>query len=177
MPTGKQQIIYWDTCVFIAWMKDEERPAGEMEGVKRVADLVEKDEVILVTSMLTRAEILESKFTKANVKKYDQVTRRNNVAPQNLDLPVAILTSKIRDYYLSTDFELLTPDAIHLATAIHYNADEFHTFDGSNPRPPRNTTRYKRCGLLLLDGDVAGHKLKICKPTAEQYELKLKPGQ
>jgi hypothetical protein len=70
---------------------------------------------------------------------------------------------------------LLTPDAIHLATAIHYNADEFHTFDGSKPRTPRDK-RYTRSGLLLLDGNVAGHGLTVCKPTADQYELRLKPG-
>lgn len=177
MPTGKQQqIIYWDTCVFIAWIKDEVRTPGEMEGIKKVADLVEKEKVILITSMLTRAEILESKLKKGDLKKYDQVTRRSNVVPHDLDLPIAVLTSQIRDFYLKTDFELLIPDAIHLATAVHYNADEFHTFDGTNPRPPRNPKRYKRCGLLLLDGNVAGYNLKVCKPTSDQYELRLKPG-
>jgi predicted nucleic acid-binding protein len=175
MPTGKQQIIYWDTCIFLAWMKDEKRGPGEMEGLKKVADLVSKDQVILITSMLTRAEILESKLKKGVLKLYDAITRRSNVVPNDLDLPIAVLTSKIRDYYLKTDFELLTPDAIHLATAIHYNADEFHTFDGTNPRPPRNPKKYKRCGLLLLDGNVAGYPMKVCKPTADQYELGLKP--
>lgn len=173
MPTGKQQIIYWDTCVFLAWIKDEVRAAGDMEGVKKVAELVLKDELILITSMLTRAEILQSKITPDQLAKYDKVTRRSNVVPQDLDLPVAVLTSKIRDYYINSDFELLTPDAIHLATAIHYNADEFQTFDGCKQRTPRNA-KYTRCGLLLLDGNVAGHKLRVCKPSAEQYELRLR---
>jgi predicted nucleic acid-binding protein len=174
MPTGKQQIIYWDTCVFLAWMKDEERGPGEMEALAKVAKLVQQDKVILVTSMLTRAEILESKLNPGVIEKYDLLTRRTNVVPQSLDLPVAKLTSKIRDFYVRTDFELLTPDAIHLATAVHYHADEFHTFDGSKKKVPRDK-RYKRCGLLLLDGSVAGHALKVCKPTADQYELRLKP--
>lgn len=53
------------------------------------------------------------------------------------------------------------PDAIHLASAILYDATEFHTFDGA--RAGAN-----KAGLLTLDGNVAGHRLKICAPKAEQ---------
>lgn len=176
MPTGKQQIIYWDTCVFLAWMKDETRPPGDMEGIAEVAKLVMADQVILITSILTRAEILEGKLKPGVIEKYDELMHRSNVVPQNLDPPVARLTSKIRDFYRTTDFELLIPDAIHLATAIHYNTDEFQTFDGVKPKKPRDK-RYARSGLLLLDGNVAGHELKIRKPSAAQYELKLKPAE
>ena len=28
----KNPVIYWDTCVLLAWMMNEVRPAGEMEG-------------------------------------------------------------------------------------------------------------------------------------------------
>jgi hypothetical protein len=86
------------------------------------------------------------------------------------------LTSEIRDYYCNSDFELLTPDAIHLATAIHLQADEFQTFDGTKKHPPRNK-KYKRCGLPSLDGDVAGHKLQIVKPNVAQFELKIKDSE
>lgn len=82
-----------------------------MEALAEVAKLVQRDQVILITSMLTRAEILESKLKPGVMDKYDLLTRRTNVVPQALDLPVAKLTSKIRDFYLHTDFELLTPDA------------------------------------------------------------------
>ena len=61
-------------------------------------------------------------------------------------------------------------DAIHLATAIHYEAYEFHTFDGCRPGKPRNKDK-KRCGLLQLNGDVAGHRLAVCKPSAQQLSL------
>ena len=49
-------------------------------------------------------------------------------------------------------------DATRLATAIAYKVvDEFHTFDEKD--------------LLRFDGDVAGYKLKICKPSAKQKQL------
>lgn len=176
MPTGKDHLVYWDTCVFLAWMNDEKRDAGDMEALGKIASLVERAEVILITSTITRAEILQSKTAPDAMKKYDSLLRRSNVVPQNVDLPIAKLTSELMDHYLNTDFELLTPDAIHLATAIHYNAAEFQTFDGVNPKQtPRNVKRYTRCGLLNLNGNVAGRTLKVIRPSAEQYELNLTP--
>ncbi len=67
-----------------------------------------------------------------------------------------------RDYYQqrkTTDNlpTLTTPDAIHLATAIIYRANEFHTFD------EHNETR-KRRALLPLNGNVAGYPIVVCKP-------------
>lgn len=173
MPTGKDHIVYWDTCVFLAWMNDEKRPAGDMEGLGKIASLVERAEVILITSALTRAEILYSKTSAEAMKKYDSLLRRSNVVPQNLDLQIAKLTSELMDFYLNADFELLTPDAIHLATAIHYSAAEFHTFDGADEANKPRNKRYKRCGLLKLDGNAGGHPLRIVRPSAEQYELNL----
>lgn len=82
MSTGKKQIVYWDTCIFLAWLNNEIRPAGEMEGIQKVADLILKNDAILVTSTLTRAEILESKVSKGAIDKYDAVMRRSNVIPQ-----------------------------------------------------------------------------------------------
>ena len=174
MPTGRRHSIYWDTCIFLAWMNNEIRPAGDMEGLGRIAELVQRAEVVLVTSTLTRAEILQSKTTPDAMKRYDMLLRRSNVVSQNMDLPIAKLTSELMDYYLQSDFELLTPDAIHLATAIHVNVNEFHTFDGSTPRKPRRS-KYARSGLLLLDEDVAGRKLRITRPSSDQYELSLPP--
>jgi len=146
-----------------------------MEGLGRIAELVLRAEVTLVTSTITRAEILQSKTSADAMKKYDGLLRRSNVVPQNVDLPIAKLTSELMDFYIDSDFELLTPDAIHLATAIHYNVHEFHTFDGCKANLKPRRPKYKRAGLLLLNGNVAGRILKVIKPSADQFELGLKP--
>lgn len=79
------------------------------------------------------------------------------------------LAGEIRDYQRKSSKKdaiknIRVPDAIHLASAIHYEAAEFHTFDGA-----------RRDGgvgkLLTLDGNVAGHRLRICTPKAEQLRL------
>ena len=140
-------------------MNDEKRPLGDMEGLGKIAQLVERSEVVLITSTLTRAEILQSKTSTEAMKKYDLLLRRSNVVPHNLDLPIAKLTSELMDFYIGSDFELLTPDAIHLATAIHYNAHEFHTFDGVDVTKKPRRVKYKRCGLLNLNGNVGGRTI------------------
>lgn len=65
-----------------------------------------------------------------------------------------------RFYATAGGSKLKTPDAIHLVTAILHRADEFHTFDET---------------LTALSGNVAGHRLTICKPIAKNSELDLNP--
>ena len=56
------------------------------------------------------------------------------------------------------------PDAIHLATAAIYKADEVLTFDDGQKDK-------KALGLLELNGDERVEKLVICKPTVKQQIL------
>ncbi|HEX8165602.1 MAG TPA: PIN domain-containing protein [Beijerinckiaceae bacterium] len=88
-----------------------------------------------------------------------------------MDGKVASLAHDIRDHYMARAAEfggktLSTPDAIHLATAILYRADEFHTFD--------NDGSAKSLGLIPLSGNVGGHRLTICKPQARNPGLDLR---
>jgi predicted nucleic acid-binding protein len=161
MRTGKP-IIYWDTSVFLAWIKDENRPNREMDGVNDVAHKILADHVILLTSTLTSAEILESTLNEIAKRRFTDLFKRKNLQRASADERVMELTSKIRDYYQQKKEvdqlpTLTTPDAIHLATAILYGASEFHTFD-------ENNEVRKRRALLPLNGNVAGYPLVICKP-------------
>ena len=55
--------------------------------------------------------------------------------------------------------KIKTPDATHLATAIIYEAEEFHTLDGGGERQ-------RPSDLLRLNGDVAGYPLHIRMPVS-----------
>ena len=91
----------------------------------------------------------------------------NRVNRVSVDLKVASLAHDIRDHYGKLGGKnLATPDSIHLASAILYRSDEFHTFDSGGSS--------KSLGLLPLSGDVAGHKLLICKPEAKRPQLDLR---
>jgi len=168
MPGSKR--YYWDACLFIAWLKDEKRPSGEMDGVRDLIAKVKRREVSIMTSALTFVEVTEAKVGAGIINLLDDLFKRPNLGKIILDIRVAKLARDLRDYYSSRPDQyhkktLSIPDAIHIATAILYKADAFHTFDGDN--------RSKTLGLLPLGGNVAGHNLIIEKPAAKQPGLDL----
>ena len=156
---GKRRKYYWDSCAFILWL-DEKGERADVDGLAEVVKEVEKGDADLFTSAVTKTEVLKGRMTPEQEDKFTRLFQRRNVVPVDITGRVLDLSEKIREW----NPKVSTPDAIHLATAILYEADEFHTTDGGGKR--------KRSGdLLPLDGNVAGHRLKICKPKADQYNL------
>lgn len=159
-----------DTCLFLAWLKDEERPSGEMDGVREVIERAKRREAKIITSVLTVTEALECHMPAGVKRLYEGLMKRVNRI--SMDIKVAELAHELRNHYSADpkkygDKTLATPDAIHLATAILYRATEFHTFDDGKKGS-------KHLGLLSLSEDVAGHRLTICKPTARNPQLDLR---
>lgn len=175
MAIGKPK-FYWDTAPLIAWIKDETREdASEMDGLAEVVELVESNAAILMTSVLWRAEVLDDSLDRDQKQRLIDVFKHRYIQELAIDGRVMQLAGEIRSYHKNLPSKdvikkISTPDAIHLASAIQYDASEFHTFDGkkysSNPG-----------GLLTLNGNVAGHRLKICTPKAEQLRLNFKDKQ
>ena len=166
---GTEPIYYWDSCLFLAWIQDEERPTGEMDGVREVIERAKRREVKIITSVLTLAEVLESKLPAGMKTLIDGLMRR--VDRIGMEIKVAKMAHDLRDYYASRSAEfggktLSVPDAIHLGTAILHRATEFHTFDRDGSS--------RSLGLLPLSGNVGGHGLTICKPQARSPQLDLK---
>lgn len=152
MTTGRE-LIYWDCCVLLSWIKGEVRPDDVQARLQEVAQAVAEGRTRLITSVLTHVEILQSKLSAEARGKYEEAFQRRGVHALSVDIKIAALASKIRDYY-NDKKKLKTPDAIHVATAILYGADELQTFDHSD--------------LLRLDGNVAGeYPLKIVVPRRE----------
>ena len=156
---GKRK-YYWCSCAFIAWLSNEKRPPGVLEGLEEIVKQVESRVADLFTSEITKSEVLEGKMTPQQRERFGKLFQRRNVVSVDVSGRVLSLSKEIREW----NPKISLPDAIHLATAIIYEADEFHTTDGAGKR--------KRGGdLLPLDGNVAGHKLRICVPCAKQYSL------
>lgn len=166
---GNTPVYYWDACLFLAWLKDEERKAGEMDGVREVIERSKRREVKIMTSVLTSVEVLSAKIPIGMDTLFKGMMKRVNQV--SMDIRVASLAHDIRDHYATNGGKTVsTPDAIHLATAILYRVDEFHTFDADSSR--------NSLGLLQLSGNVAGSKLIICKPESKRPQLDLrKPKQ
>lgn len=166
---GDSPLYYWDTCLFLAWLNDEQRPTGEMDGVREFIVRCKRREVRVMTSTLTAVEVLACKMPVGFGHLFTGLMKR--VSRVGVCTKVASLAHDLRDYYTSRPNEydgksLTVPDAIHLATAIMYRANEFHTFDNDGSR--------KSLGLIPLSGNVAGNRLIICKPQAKNPGLDLR---
>src|SRR5262249_826966 len=150
---------YWDTTVLIAWLIDERKwPQSVLDGIQDLVYAVETNEIVLFTSSLTRTEVYMGQLSLEQKQKYAELMRRRNMREVAADARVTDRASSIREYYKARGVNVRTPDAIHLATAIIYQADELHTLDGFENGGKRRT------GLLRFNGDVAGFKLTVVAP-------------
>lgn len=96
---------------------------------------------------------------------FERLLKRPNVITVDFEPPINALMREIFDHYSRNPDgirKMALNDAMHLATAINRKADAFYTFDGG---------RKGGMNLLKLDGNVAGHKIHICKPPYEQAPL------
>lgn len=169
--TGKLH-FYWDSAPLITWITDEQRSAEEIAGLEEVVELVERGKAVLFTSAIWRVEVLDSSLTDKQVRTLKKLFEGRHITDVAADGRVFDMAHEIRNYYqikrntAPNQPKISTPDSIHLATAILYEATEFHTFDGAS----QNGGRGK---LIGLNGNVAGHKLKICAPAGSQFRLNL----
>lgn len=167
---GDKPIVCVDTCILIAWVTGEQRPVDDMQGLASLGKQVDSEEIILIASTLFKVEMLESRTPQLALDQLEKLFKRSNVKAVPADMRVTSLAGEIRSYYqaqrgIDGKPGLCTPDAIHLATAIHARASVFLTFD-----------RYgnKNCrGLLPLSMNVAGHRLRVEPPRAIQTEMPL----
>lgn len=156
---GANPLYYWDTCLFLSWIKDEQRNSGEMDGVREIIERSKRRDCRIMTSVITNVEVLQSKIPAGVDTMFVALMKR--VSRVSVDGKVAQMAHDIRDYYAKAGGrKLAVPDALHLATAIINRADEFHTFDGDD--------------LIPLSGNVAGNRLVICKPEARSPGLDLR---
>lgn len=155
---GTRDTYYWDTCLFVSWLADEQRPSGDMDGVREIVSRFKRRDAAIVTSALTLAEVLPSKFPAGVFNLFDDLLKRAAFRVISVDRKIAKLAGDLRVHYEKDGKKLRTPDSIHLATAIINGVAELHTFDKD---------------MLPLNGNVAGHKLVICKPSFKQASLDL----
>jgi predicted nucleic acid-binding protein len=159
--TGKN-IIYWDSCIFIAWLKNEPRnDPNDLLGIEKLVTLFEMGQIDIATSAITFIEVLQNETGLAEFEKFRQLFSRRNIFLVDVDRKIAELSHDIRNYYRQFNSKTLsTPDCIHLATAIIFQCSEFYTFDGESNYPGK---------LLTLEKPIAGeYDLNILKPKPDE---------
>ncbi len=166
--SGDRPRFYWDTCIFLAWLKNESRKNPlEMQGIKEAVNNFDNGQTIVVTSVVTLVEVLQTSISsKASAKFKSFIQQRpNDFVMVDVNYKIAQLAHDIRDYYTRNlspnEATITTPDAIHLATAIYMECPTFYTFDGLK----EDNNKKKGMPLLPLSPQVAGqYDIEITVP-------------
>ena len=167
-------LVYWDTCIFLALLKQEQRQdPADLEGTNEQSDLFDKGQLQIATSVITIIEVLRSSISQAAGDRFEKLGQRPNFFFVDTTSRIARIAHDIRDYYYNVQDGLppvSTQDSIHLATAIYFGCDKLYTFDEKN-KPGKNRA------LIPLSGTIAGHyPLIIEKPRPSIMSLPMFSG-
>lgn len=142
-----KKLHYWDSCVFLGFLKNESDKIDECRSVMQAA---EDGHLIIVTSALTFIEVVrlnkhEPKLTKDDEEKIRLFFKHEWIQIRELDRKVGELARE-----LMWQHESLKPkDATHVATASLAKVDFLETFDD---------------GLINLSGRVGDPPIPIRRP-------------
>lgn len=165
---------YWDSCVFISWMKNEKRAGKDMHGVAEAVHKVEAGQMSVITSRITPEEEIDAaKHTTEAMDKLRGLLSRSNVEEKDVTPWIRKTAEELVEHYAQQHAidgaGILTwNDAIHLATALSFGVDALYTFDNGKKPAKVSGNSVKSRSLLSLDGDLAGRPLKVCKPPVHQ---------
>ena len=94
---GSDPLYYWDTCLFLAWLKDEERSRGEMDGVRETIARQRRREVRIMTSVVTSVEVLSAKIPVGMDRLFADLLKR--ISRVGVDSRVATVAHDLRNHY------------------------------------------------------------------------------
>ncbi|MFZ1546384.1 MAG: PIN domain-containing protein [Candidatus Nitrotoga sp.] len=174
------EIEYWDSCVFIALLQNEQHRLGEFAYLQNQARKFDMGAIGLVTSASAVAEIYESRLTEEQTERFRSMYTRSNFQFVDASFQICSVASEIRGYYKNNpikqngrDIYPSAPDAIHVASAIaaqvvSKQSIKLITFD-SEDKPAKN-----EIGLTKISGDVAGkYQITICRPPTKGQQENL----
>ena len=145
LETMIDRIVYIDAGPFIYFM--ERNPSYE-KSLDAFFSLMSRGEVRAVTSTVTLAEVLVKPYRCkqwAIAEKYESIFEgTSEMTLISVDTEIGRLAAKLR-----TSCSLLTPDAIHMATAMIHEADFFLTNDSDFRKVNRMSRRLPK--LVFID--------------------------
>lgn len=124
----RNNLICWDSCVLIELIKGDNQ--ARIHDIVPIAKSISKKQHGLIVSTLVYVEVLESKMSSTDIKKFESfMQNRKEVEIVAVDTQIARKARAIRDSGIKNSKKISTPDAVHLATAIISGAGSLHTFD------------------------------------------------
>jgi predicted nucleic acid-binding protein len=175
MSVKKAELIYWDTYIFFAFLKEEKIKTDRKKEIAILIDKAEKKELVIATSAITLTEAfrLNDIPLEEGLEKIQSFLKHEYIQIRNVDRAIGFRTQRLRQkYFDKMDFE----DSIHIATASEYKIKWFLTYDGEER--PKNRSKARRW-LIPLDKEIetkGGEKIRILTPgdfMKEKYPLPL----
>lgn len=130
--SGKAPVIYWDTNVFLAYCKNEDK-FGEaiLKAIEETIKEIESNHLQLATSTIAFAELVRGNPSDEQKKQIKAVFTRPNTHFIDTNLYIAELAGEIyRSIGTNSKTRLTIPDCIHLASASYFKCAVFYTLDG-----------------------------------------------
>jgi len=136
----QQSTFYLDTNLYIYLF---EKSFPYFKRVKQLVETIQDNQHQIIASTLLLTEILVKPIKDKNQKLFDTYTKIDLFFPNFYWIqPNQAITIKAAS--LRANYNLKTPDAIHLATAINQQADYFVTAD-------RRLTQIEQINIQLID--------------------------
>lgn len=149
--------VYWDSSVFIAFLKNE---PGRADICRLILEAAERGEVKIVTSAFTLAEVIKQPerppISEEQERFIQAYFEREFIVIINVDRFIGNAARRI-----ARDFQLKPADAVHVATATAANVDVMHSYDDR---------------LRKKSGLIGNPPLRIEEPTWQgQKQLPFEP--
>ena len=142
--------VYWDACAWIGFINAEK---DKITALRAVWEDAKRGKYEIWTSTFSYLEVMHG-INKAGQpyppEEYDMVLyelfEQPHVERVQVDVEVAKLARSMKRKYHPTLAS--RADAIHLATALYWNCEELHTYDGGHLLP-LNGKIARRDGIIL----------------------------
>jgi len=133
------EIVYFDSCVFLAWLKGE---SDRVAVIHQLFDEARDDKLKILISTLTMAEVLNLQTYKSPipVAQREQVRALFHhpwIVPKAVNRRIAELSQD-----LVWEYGVNPKDGIHVATAMIYEVCFFYTYDEGLLKKGILTTSY-----------------------------------
>lgn len=135
MPSGSRPVYYWDANVWIVYFNEGREHPDVFERIEEFFKLIRRNQITIVTSVITRVELLEARLGPKNLRDYDDLFSRKNIIDHPVTRSIAMLASDYRSHFATLRKAGKFADAIHLATAVDNKVDELHTTDAGDLLP------------------------------------------
>lgn len=160
--------LLWDSCIFYAVLKGEDRRSGELEILQERVNDFNEGNLVIVASTLLLVEVRQSKLDSKKMDIFDRMLDRSNLELADVNPIIAKRAATLRNELHNDQGKYMsTPDAIHVATAIEFGV-EMRTTDSKDTS--------NSAGILSLAEKIKSkYDIVVCRPSGQAAIRDLHP--